>query len=61
MIGRSRALDYIKHRKIINFMELKEAQNLTDDGRILEEKILADERKRIIMSAIIYGGGVSPQ
>ena len=52
MIGRSRALDYIKHRKIINFMELKEAQNLTDDGRILEEKILADERKRIINSAM---------
>lgn len=52
MIGRSRALDYIKHRKIINFTELKEAQNLTDDGRILEEKILADERKRIINSAM---------
>ena len=52
MIGISRALDYIKHRKIINFTELKEAQNLTDDGRILEEKILADERKRIINSAM---------
>lgn len=52
MIGRSRALDYIKHRKIINFTELKEAQNLTDDGRIFEEKILADERKRIINSAM---------
>lgn len=52
MIGRSRALDYIKHRKIINFTELKEEQNLTDDGRILEEKILADERKRIINSAM---------
>lgn len=52
MIGRSHALDYIKHRKIINFTELKEAQNLTDDGRILEEKILADERKRIINSAM---------
>ncbi len=52
MIGRSRALDYIKHRKIINFTELKEAQNLTDDGRILEEKIIADERKRIINSAM---------
>ncbi len=52
MIGRSRALDYIKHCKIINFTELKEAQNLTDDGRILEEKILADERKRIINSAM---------
>ena len=36
MIGRSRALDYIKHRKIINFTELKEAQNLTDDVILLE-------------------------
>lgn len=52
MIGRSRALDYIKHRRIINFTEHKEAQNLTDDGIILEEKLLADERKRIINSAI---------
>lgn len=52
MIGRSRALDYIKHRKIIDFTVLKEAQNLTDDGRILEEKLLADERKRIINSAM---------
>ncbi|MCH5198562.1 MAG: sigma-70 family RNA polymerase sigma factor, partial [Oscillospiraceae bacterium] len=52
MIGRSRALDYIKHRKIIDFTELNEAQNLTDDGRSLEEIILWDEKKRVLNAAI---------
>ncbi|MDE6723700.1 MAG: sigma-70 family RNA polymerase sigma factor [Eubacterium sp.] len=52
MVGRSRALDYIKHRKVIDFVELSEAQNLTDDGKNLEEIVLADERKRMINAAI---------
>ena len=52
MVGRSRALDYIKHRKVIDFVELSEAQSLTDDGKTLEEIVLADERKRKINAAI---------
>ena len=52
MIGRSRALDYIKHRKVINFVELSQAQNRTDEGETLEEIVLADERKRMVNSAI---------
>lgn len=52
MIGRSRALDYIKRRKIITFAELSESENLPDDGKTLEEIVLADERKRVINSAL---------
>ena len=52
MVGRNRALDYIKHRKVIGFVELSEAQELTDDSLILEEIVLADERKRIVNAAL---------
>ena len=52
MVGRSRALDYIKHCKVIDFVELSEAQNLSDDSQTLEEMVLADERKRVVNSAI---------
>lgn len=51
-IGRSRALDYIKHRKVINLVELSDAQDLPNDEKTLEEAILADERKRILNDAI---------
>ena len=36
MVGRSRALDYIRHRKVINFVELSEAQSMADDSAALE-------------------------
>ena len=52
MIGRSRALDYIKHRKVIDIVELSEAQNLPDDEKTLEEIVLADERKRAVNAAV---------
>ena len=52
MVGRSRALDYIKHRKVINFVGLSEAQDLTNDGKSLEEIVLADERKRAVNAAM---------
>ena len=51
MIGRSRALDYIKHRKVIDFVELSEAQNLADE-KSLEETVLREERKRAVNAAI---------
>ena len=52
MVGRSRALDYIKHRKIVDFVEISEAQNTVDNGVSLEQIILVDERKRMINRAI---------
>ena len=52
MLGRSRALDYIRHCKVINFVELSQVEELPSDGRSLEEIVLADERKRIVNSAV---------
>ena len=52
MVGRSRALDYIKHRKVIDFVDLSEAQNLSDESQTIEEMVLADERKRVVNTAI---------
>ena len=52
MIGRSRALDYIKHKKKIIFSELEEADKLVDEHSSLEEIVLADERKHILNMAI---------
>lgn len=51
MLGRSRALNYIKHRKVIEFVELTEAVN-TAEQKKLEEIILSDERKRIVNNAL---------
>ena len=31
MVGRSRALNYIKHRKVIDFVELTDAESNSDD------------------------------
>lgn len=39
MIGRSRALDHIRHRRIINFVELPEAEKLSDDEKSLEDDL----------------------
>jgi RNA polymerase sigma-70 factor (ECF subfamily) len=52
MIGRSRALDHIKHRRRIEFVELSETDETADDRLQLEEMVLADERKRMIHAAV---------
>ncbi len=52
MLGRSRALDFIRHRKVIDFVELSAAENMMGDGETLEELVLADERKRVINAAL---------
>jgi len=52
MIGRSRALDYIKHRKVIEFTELTDAVGLAAEEKTLEESVLLEERKRIVNTAI---------
>lgn len=50
MIGRSRALDYIKHRKVVNEVELTQAAQ--EQGPSLEEIILLDDRKQRLNRAL---------
>ena len=50
MLGRSRALNYIKHRKVLNFVELTEAENVHSEP--IEDIVLADERKRVVNKAL---------
>lgn len=52
MIGRSRALNYIKHRAKFPSVPLSDAEHLAADRALLEEKLLRDERKRIVSSAL---------
>jgi len=52
MVGRSRALDYLRHRKVLNFVELSEAESIASDEQSLEELMLVDERKRVVNTAI---------
>ncbi len=52
MIGRSRALDHIKHRKCRPMVELSQAESLKDETSTLEDLVLADERKRKIHTAM---------
>ena len=42
MLGRSRALDHLKRRKTVDFVELSEAEHLSENES-LEDFILADE------------------
>ena len=51
MLGRSRALNYIKHRKVIEFVELSEADKVPEQ-ETLEEIVLVDERKRVVNNAL---------
>ncbi len=52
MIGRSRALNHIKRRKAIDFVEISEAEHLTDTKYNLEEIILKDEQKCMVNNAL---------
>ena len=52
MIGRSRALDYIKRRKAVEFVSLAAAELLPDTGMTLEETLLSDRRKQAVNAAI---------
>ena len=53
MVGRSRALNYIKHRKVIDFVELTEAESNSDDLDELEKTVLNNERKRVVNAALL--------
>ena len=52
MLGRSRALNYIKRRKIIDFVELSESEKVSTELEALEETVLKNERKRIVNNAL---------
>ncbi|MBO4563445.1 MAG: sigma-70 family RNA polymerase sigma factor [Clostridia bacterium] len=52
MIGKSKALNYIKHNKILSIVDFSEVSAVTDDSEQLEEIVLANERKRIVWSAL---------
>lgn len=52
MLGRSRALDYIKRRNKLQTVELSELAAVADDAPSLEETLLADERKRAVHKAL---------
>ena len=52
MLGRSRALDYLKRRRRITLTELSEAGEILDEERNLEELMLADEKKRVVNEAL---------
>ena len=52
MLGRSRALDYIRHRCKIPMVELSEAAQIPATGPSLEEMLLADARKKALSAAL---------
>ena len=53
MIGRSRALDYLKHRKKYTMVDLKQVEEIPSDDVTLEELILLTERKQQLSRALL--------
>jgi len=51
MLGRSRALDALRHRKVITFVELAEADRLAD-RRTVEDAVLRSEDLRRLNAAL---------
>lgn len=52
MIGRSKALNHLKHNRIIPEVELSAAENIILDELSPEEIVLRDETKRTVNSAL---------
>lgn len=52
MLGRSRAIDYIRHRRVIDCVDLDAVRDVSDDRETLEESILADECRRAVNAAV---------
>ena len=52
MLGRSRALDYLRHRGKLKTVPLSEAEQLPTDLASAEELILDDQRKRAVNDAL---------
>ena len=52
MMGRSRALDYLRRCKIVDLVPLSDAYHRSDDEADLERLVLADEKHRAVNSAV---------
>ena len=52
MIGRSRALDYLRHHRVLRFTDLSQVPDLADESAALEAAILADDRRRRVNDAL---------
>ena len=52
MLGRSRALDYLRHRSKLRLEPLSEAAELPSEEPTPEELVLADERRRAVNRAL---------
>ncbi|MBQ9416201.1 MAG: sigma-70 family RNA polymerase sigma factor [Clostridia bacterium] len=52
MIGKSKALNYLKHHNKFSMIDFSETQDIADDDKQLEQLVLDDERKRIVHSAL---------
>ncbi|MBE6540897.1 MAG: sigma-70 family RNA polymerase sigma factor [Ruminococcaceae bacterium] len=52
VLGRSRALNYLRHRKVIDTLPLDSAETISDDEVDLEAQIVSDERKRAVRYAL---------
>jgi len=52
MLGRSRALDHLRHQRRISMVELSEAAQIPSDAPSLEELVLADARKIAVNQAL---------
>ncbi len=52
MLGRSRALNWIKHRRVITAVALDEAEEVPDEREELCDRLIKDERKRALNAAL---------
>ena len=51
MLGKSRALNHLRHNRVINFVEINEAYE-KDDGRDVEDPFIQTETQRLVNQAI---------
>ena len=52
MLGRSRALDHLRRRKLLFFTDLSEAMQIPDPGPAPEDLVLRDARKQAVNRAL---------
>ena len=52
MLGRSRALDYLRHKRVLTFVPLESAEHLSV-SQSLEDALLADARKKAVHEALM--------
>ena len=53
MIGRSRALNYIKHRKRIEAAAICDTESLISEQTAIEDNVLSDEKKHRVNDALL--------